>query len=155
MTMVETLMKTELTKTQADETVAQAARSMARNGVGAILVLEGEAIVGVLSERDILVRVVAEGRDPAATKVAQVATTEVVSVDVNTSVRECAEQIQAKGIRHLPVLRDGKAVGILSSRDFFVYVVEGLEKLVRQGLYKEALADGADPYDHLGGSYDG
>jgi len=153
MTMVETLMKTELVTAEAGETVAHAALSMARNGVGAVLVLEGDAFVGVLSERDILVRVVAEGREPAATKVAQVATTEVVSVDVNTSVRECAEKIQAKGIRHLPVLRDGKAVGILSSRDFFSFVVEGLEKLVKQGLYKQALADGADPYDHLGGSY--
>jgi CBS domain-containing protein len=68
-------------------------------------------------------------------------------------VRECAELIQAKGIRHLPVLRSGKPVGILSSRDFFAYVVEGLERLVQQGRYKEALSEGADPYDHLGGSY--
>jgi hypothetical protein len=44
-------------------------------------------------------------------------------------------------------------VGILSGRDFFAYLVEGLERLVHQARYKEALADGDDPYDHLGGSY--
>ena len=153
MAIIESLMKTELVTAAADETVAHAAWSMARNGVGAVLVLEGDALVGVLSERDVLVRIVAEGRDPTATKVGDAATSEVVSVDANASVRECAEQIQAKGIRHLPVLRDGKPVGILSSRDFFAYVVEGLERLVQRGRYKESLAEGADPYDHLGGSY--
>jgi CBS domain-containing protein len=153
MTIVESLMKTDLVTARADETVAQAASSMARNGVGAVLVLDGETLVGVLSERDVLVRVVAEGREPTATKVAEVATSDVVSVDLKASVRECAEQIQAKDIRHLPVLRDGRAIGILSSRDFFAYVVDGLDKLVRKGLYKQSLADGTDPYEHLGGSY--
>ena len=154
MSVIESLMKTELVTAKADETVAHAAWSMARNGVGAVLVLEGDALAGVLSERDVLVRVVAEGRDATGTRVAEVATSEVVSVDVGASVRECAEQIQRKNVRHLPVLRDGKPVGILSSRDFFAYVVEGLERLVQHGRYKESLAEGADPYDHLGGSYE-
>ena len=153
MTIIESLMKTDLVTASADETVAHAARSMARNGVGAVLVLERGELMGVLSERDVVVRVVAEGREPTETKIAEAATADVVSVDVTASVRECAEQIQANGIRHLPVVRDGKAVGILSSRDFFAYVVEGLERLMRQGQYEQALAEGADPYDHLGGSY--
>lgn len=154
MAILESLMKTELVTAAADETVSHAAWSMARNEVGAVLVLEGDELVGLLSERDVLVRIVAEGRDATATKVVDAASTDVVSVDVNASVRECAEKIQAKGIRHLPVLRDGKPVGILSSRDFFAYVVEGLERLVERGVYKEALEKGEDPYDHLGGSYD-
>lgn len=155
MTIIESLMKTELVTTSADESVAHAALSMARNAVGAVLVLEAETLVGLLSERDILVRIVAEGRDPMRTKVGEVATSEVVSVDASAGVRECAEQIQTQGIRHLPVLRDGKVVGILSSRDFFAYVVEGLERLVKQGEYEKSLAEGTDPYDHLGGSYGG
>lgn len=153
MTIIESLMKTELVTTSANETVADAARSMARSGVGAVLVLDADELVGVLSERDVAVRVVAEGRDPSATKVAEVATGDVVSVDTSVSVRECAELIQTNGIRHLPVVRDGRAAGILSSRDFFAYVAEELEHLIRQGQYEQALAEGADPYDHLGGSY--
>ena len=151
--MIESLMKTELVTAKADETVAHAAWSMARNGVGAVLVLEGDALAGLLSERDVLERVVAEGRDATTTKVAEVATSELVTVDVGASVRECAEKIQSRGIRHLPVLRAGKPVGILSSRDFFGYVVEGLERLVQHGIYQKALDEGQDPYDHLGGSY--
>lgn len=155
MTIIESLMKTELVTTSADETVAHAAFLMARNRVGAVLVLEGDTLVGLLSERDILVRIVAEGRDPMLTKVGEVATSQVVSVDASARVRECAGQIQTKGIRHLPVLRNGKLVGMLSSRDFFAYVVEGLERLVKQGEYQTSLAEGTDPYDHLGGSYGG
>ena len=151
--MIESLMKTELVTAAADETVAHAAWSMARNGVGAVLVLEGGELVGVLSERDVVERVVAEGREPTTTRVAEVATSDVVTVDVRSSVRECAEKIQNKGIRHLPVLRDGRPVGILSVRDFWGYVVEGLERLVERGVYQKALDEGQDPYDHLGGSY--
>jgi CBS domain-containing protein len=122
--IVESLMKTELITAAVDESVAHSAWSMARNGVGAVLVVEADELVGILSERDVLVKIVAEGREPTTTKVVEIATSDVVSVDVNASVRECAELIQAKGVRHLPVLRDGKPVGILSRRDFFTYVVE-------------------------------
>jgi CBS domain-containing protein len=155
MTIIESLMKTELVTVTADETVAHAAWSMARNGVGAVLVLESDSLMGVLSERDVVVRVVAEGLDPTETKVAEVATALVASVDVSATVRECAQRIQAEGIRHLPILRDGKPVGILSTRDFFAYVVEGLDRMVEHGNYEKAIAEGQDPYDHLGGSYGG
>ncbi len=153
MSIIESLMKTELVTVKADETVAHAAWSMARNGVGAVLVLEGESLTGVLSERDVVTRVVAEGLEPTETRVAEVATAEIATADVGDSVRECASRIQAEGVRHLPILRDGKPVGILSTRDFFAYVVEGLDKLVEHGTYQKALADGSDPYDHLGGAY--
>ena len=153
MTIIETLMKTELVTAAADETVAHAAWSMARNEVGAVLVIEEERLVGVLSERDVVARIVAEGSDPTQVRVVDAATANVVAVDVGASVRECAELLQAKGIRHLPVLRDGKPVGVLSSRDFFAFVVEELQQLVERGQYQRALDEGQDPYDHLGGSY--
>jgi CBS domain-containing protein len=153
MKIIESLMKTELVTAPADESVAHAAWSMARNDVGAVLVVDGENLVGVLSERDVVARVVAEGSDPMKTRVIAAATPDVVAVDVGASVRECAELLRDKGIRHLPVLRDGKPVGMLSSRDFFAYVVGELEQLVERGQYQQALADGQDPYDHIGGSY--
>lgn len=153
MKIIESLMKTELVTAAADESVAHAARSMAQNDVGAVLVVEEENLVGVLSERDVVARIVAEGSDATRTPVSAAATRDVVTVDVGASVRECAELLQAKGIRHLPVLRDGKPVGILSSRDFFAFVVEELQQLVERGEYQRALDEGQDPYDHLGGSY--
>ncbi|MGI9590859.1 MAG: CBS domain-containing protein [Myxococcota bacterium] len=153
MALIGSLMKTNMVTAGAAETVAHAALSMARNGVGAVLVLEGEGLVGILSERDVVARVVAEGLDPTATRVADVATAKLVTVDVDTHVRECAKLIREEGIRHLPVLRAGRPEGIVSSRDLFAFVAEGLERVVDEKLYEEALAAGGDPYDHPGGSY--
>jgi CBS domain-containing protein len=153
MAVIASLMKTELVTAKADETVAHAAWSMGRNGVGAVLVIEGGELSGILTERDVVARVVAEGRDPTATKVAEVATTKLVTVDAGASVRHCAELLRDENIRHLPVLKDGRPAGILSSRDFLAYVTQGLERLIEQSRYEQALAEGQDPYDHLGGSY--
>lgn len=152
MAAIGSLMQTRMITARPGDSVAEAARSMSANGVGAVLVVEEGRLTGVLSERDVL-GVVAEGRDPARTTVAEVATREVVSVDVDTHVRQCVEVLRSKGIRHLPVLKDGKPAGILSSRDFFAYVAEGLERVVDKARYERSLAEGEDPYDHLGGSY--
>ncbi|MGD8608632.1 MAG: CBS domain-containing protein [Myxococcales bacterium] len=153
MAIIGSLMKTNMVTAAPSTTIAEAARTMAKNGVGAILVVEGDEIRGIVSERDVMSRVVAEGKDPAQTKVSDVATAEVVSVDVHVHVRECAKLLRDQGIRHLPVTQDGKAAGILSSRDFFAYVVEGLERFIDRARYEEKLDKGEDPYDHLGGSY--
>jgi signal-transduction protein with cAMP-binding, CBS, and nucleotidyltransferase domain len=126
---------------------------MAQNQVGAVLVVEGGAMKGIVSERDVVTRVVAAGKDPAVTKVSEISTSAVVDVDVNTHVRKCAELQSAMGVRHLPVTEHGAPVGILSSRDFLAYVVEGLEQVIDKIGYEDALGKGEDPYDHMGGSY--
>jgi predicted transcriptional regulator len=80
-------------------------------------------------------------------------TRDPVSVSPDAKVRECAELIHENGFRHLPVVRDGTPVGILSSRDFQEYLLQGLESFISEKRYRKALDDGEDPYDHLGGSY--
>lgn len=153
MAIIGTLMKTEMITVKPDDLVSDAARSMSQNHVGAVLVIENGEMKGILSERDVVTRVVAEGRDPATTTVSEIATDVVVDVDVGTHVRKCAEMQYAMGVRHLPVTDNGKPVGILSSRDFLAYVVEGLERVIDKIGYEEALGEGEDPYDHIGGSY--
>lgn len=153
MAIIGSLMKTEMITVKPDDLVADAARLMSQNHVGAVLVVEGDAMKGIVSERDVVTRVVAEGRDPSATTVSEIATAVVVDVDVGTRIRKCAELQFAMGVRHLPVTENGKPVGILSSRDFLAYVVEGLERVIDKIGYEEALGEGEDPYDHLGGSY--
>lgn len=153
MAIVGSLMKTHMITVELDATVVEAARAMVQNHIGAVLVVEGDALKGILSERDVVTSVVAEGRDPAATKVSDVASADIVSVDESTHVRQCVELLRSKSIRHLPVTNGGKPVGILSSRDFLAYVVEGLESLVDKARYQQILGEGEDPYDHLGGSY--
>jgi CBS domain-containing protein len=150
---VEALMKRELVAVDPGVSVAEAARRMREARVGAVLLLEGGSLTGIFSERDLATRVVAEGRSPDATKVGEVATRPVVTVPAGTSLRRCAETLRDKGVRHLPVVAGGKAVGILSARDFFEAVAGGLEGLIERSRYDEKLRDNIDPYDHLGGSY--
>ena len=153
MAIISSLMKTEMITVKPDDLVSDAARSMSQNHVGAVLVIEDGEMKGIVSERDVVTRVVAEGRDPATTRVSEISTADVVDVDVGTHVRKCAEMQYAMGVRHLPVTDNGKPVGILSSRDFLAYVVEGLERVIDKIGYEEALGEGEDPYDHIGGSY--
>lgn len=153
MAIIGSLMKTDMVTVKPEDSVAEAAGRMARNHVGAVLVVEGNELRGILSERDVVSRVVAEGRDPAATKVSEVATEAVVDVEVATPVRKCLELQLAMDVRHLPVTDEGKPIGVLSSRDFLKYVVEGLERVIDQLRYEQKLSEGEDPYDHLGGSY--
>jgi CBS domain-containing protein len=153
MAIIGSLMKTEMITVKPGDSVAEAARIMSQNHVGAVLVVEDGVMQGILSERDVVGRVVALGKDPSATRVSEVATAEVVTVDVGTHVRKCAEIQYALGVRHLPVTENGKPVGILSSRDFLAYVVEGLERVIDKLNYEDRLGEGVDPYDHLGGSY--
>lgn len=153
MAVIRSLMKTEMITVKPADSVADAARLMAQNQVGAVLVVEGGAMKGIVSERDLVTRVMAEGKDPAATKVSEISTAAVVDADVNTPVRKCAELQSAMGVRHLPITENGAPVGILSSRDFLAYVVEGLEQVIDKIGYEDALGKGEDPYDHMGGSY--
>lgn len=153
MTLVEELMKTDLITVQPGESISQVAVQMDRNGVGAVLVMDGPELRGLFSERDLLRRVLAAGLDPDKTNVETVMTSKPVSVSPDTRIRECAELLRKKGFRHLPVLRDGKPVGILSSRDLHENLVEGLESFISDERYRAALENGEDPYDHVGGSY--
>lgn len=136
-----------------DERVTVVARRMTEAGVGAVVVLDGEELVGLFSERDLLVRVVAEGRDLGTTTVGDVATADVITADPGESLEECAAKLRSNGIRHLPVVKEGRPVGVVSARDFFESVAGQFEALLGRLRYKEQLADNTDPYDHIGGSY--
>jgi CBS domain-containing protein len=153
MTTIETLMATEMIAVAPGDSVAEAAHRMLSNRVGAVLVLDRGRISGLLSERDIAARVVATGRDPQQMTALDAATREVVTVDVAASVRTVLETFRTHRVRHLPVLRDGRLVGILSTRDFLAFVIEGLERHIERARYDQSLIDGSDPYDHFGGSY--
>jgi CBS domain-containing protein len=85
--------------------------------VGAIPIVEGRRIVGVFSERDLMTRVVVEGRDAQRTLVAEVMTREVLTATPEDTRSECLERMRAARCRHLPVLEDGSLVAVLSMRD--------------------------------------
>jgi len=106
------------------ETVAEVARKMADLHVGAILVLDGQELRGVFSERDLMKRVVLERLDPDRTAVKDVMSAGVVSVEEMAPIEEAMEAMHANNCRHLPVTRAGRVVGFLSMRDLMNYELE-------------------------------
>jgi CBS domain-containing protein len=97
--------------------VLDVALLMTERGVGAIPIVDGERLVGVFSERDLMTRIVVPGRDPARTPVGEVMTREVITATLDEPAEACRDKMQRAGCRHLPVLVDGKVVSMLSMRD--------------------------------------
>jgi CBS domain-containing protein len=97
--------------------VRQVARKMAERNVGAIAVLDGGTLVGVFSERDLMARVVAAGLDPDGTRVSDVMTKQLVVAEAHDGIDDALEKMYDAKCRHLPVVRGGKLVGMLSMRD--------------------------------------
>lgn len=100
-----------------EQSVAEAARYMSDRNVGAVCVLEKDRLAGILSERDMMKRVIAANLDPRSTPVSEVMTPKPVVVDVHESCEKCLKIMKQAGIRHLPVVEGDKLVGLLSLRD--------------------------------------
>ena len=98
-------------------TVSDAARLMAAKNVGAILVIENDQLVGIFSERDVVFRVIAQGRDAKTTTLAEVMTASPKTLAPNKSYGHALLLMQENGFRHVPVVENGKAIGIISSRN--------------------------------------
>jgi CBS domain-containing protein len=102
----------------AGKDVAYAAKMMKDENVGVAPIVEGDQLVGVLTDRDIAVKVVAEGKDPKTTIVREVASTKLVTVDPQQDLDEALRLMATHQVRRLPVVEeDGKIVGILATRD--------------------------------------
>jgi CBS domain-containing protein len=97
--------------------VTDAARLMAAHQIGGLPVVDGDRLAGIFTERDVLNRVVAAGRPPDETRVADVMSTDLVVAELNESCEECLSRMQRSGVRHLIVLNQGRLAGILSLRD--------------------------------------
>lgn len=104
----------------ADQTVLEASRQMVANNIGAVPVLQEGELVGIFSERDIMKRVVAEGRDPARTRVAEVMTAHPLTVDIRDSIEHCMVLMKEHSFRHLPICDGKKLKGIVSLRDILL-----------------------------------
>lgn len=98
-------------------TVLEAAQLMNERHIGSIVVLEDEHLAGIFTERDILRRVVAEQRDPSATRLGEVMTSPVACASPRTLLDEIRKVMREKRIRHLPVVQDGRVVGMISIGD--------------------------------------
>ena len=101
----------------ADQSVRDVARYMAERRVGAVSVLEGTRLAGIVSERDIMTRLVARGLDPDATRAGEIMTRDLVVAEASDSHEDGLRKMKQAGCRHLPVIQGDQLMGMISQRD--------------------------------------
>jgi CBS domain-containing protein len=114
---VKDLMTSDPTTIEPDASVAEAARRMAKVDVGPLPVVEEGRLVGMITDRDLVVRVLAEGRDPESTAVREAASSDVVSVAAEDDLARALELLATHQVRRLPVVEGQRLVGIVAQAD--------------------------------------
>jgi CBS domain-containing protein len=118
---------------EADNTVISALRVMANRGIGAVLVTDNGALVGIFSERDYARKVVLQGKDSATTPVRDIMTSKLIHVTPDMTVDQAMQLMSDKRIRHLPVLDSaGSLVGVVSIGDLVKETIEYQQFLIKQ-----------------------
>jgi CBS domain-containing protein len=105
--------------------------AMVERNIGAVPVIHNGKLVGIFSERDLMQRVVAAGRDPRATCMAEVMTDDPMTISTNENLENCMTLMRQHGFRHLPVCHDGQLVGIISLRDILLHDLNEKDDEVR------------------------
>lgn len=116
--------KAEVFAVGVDAAVIDAVRLMAEKSIGAVLVMQGQRLVGIVSERDYARKVVLKDRASSSTRVGEIMTAEVVSVRPDESVATCMQLMTERRFRHLPVVEDGQVKGVISIGDLVKAVIE-------------------------------
>ena len=121
----------EIWTTTPDATVYEALETMAEKNVGALVVLDADAIVGIMSERDYARKVILHGRSSREIRVREIMTTEVYFVRPEQDIQECMAQMTDKRVRHLPALENDRLVGIISIGDVVKAVIAEHESTIK------------------------
>jgi CBS domain-containing protein len=115
-----------------DEPVLEAIRMMADHHVGALLVMQANKLLGIVSERDYARKVILKGRSSADTPVSQIMSSPVITVALTNSVQECMQLMTSRRLRHLPVVEAGEVLGMISIGDLVKAVMEEQKQTIEQ-----------------------
>ena len=113
------------------QTVQVTVCAMVERNIGAVPVMQSGKLVGIFSERDLMKRVVAEGRDVRSTCLAEVMTDDPLTVNLNEELEACMTLMRRHGFRHLPVCHEGQLVGMVSLRDILLHDLNEKDDEVR------------------------
>jgi CBS domain-containing protein len=111
------IMTKDVSTVESSSTIAEAARLMRDNDTGAIIIADGGDMRGLLTDRDIAVRAIAEGRSPDETTVGEIASTDLVSLEPSSTIDDAVKAMRKANVRRLPVVEGGSPVGIISLGD--------------------------------------
>ncbi len=115
-----------------EATVLDAVKLMAEKSVGALLVMEGERLVGIVTERDYARKVILKGRASDDTPIRDIMTCDIVTTSSNSNIQTCMSQVTEGRIRHLPVVDDGKVTGIISIGDLVKAIIADQQEEINQ-----------------------
>jgi len=135
--------KQDLVLVSGDMTVREAAKLMASRRIGAVMVGEGQTIEGIFTERDLAFKVVALGRDAEKVRLSEVMTSRPDTIRPDETAHAALERMSRGGYRHLPVVDQGKLVGMVSVRDIYAAVLRELEDELHD---REAFIQGSAGY---------
>ncbi|SDG19104.1 CBS domain-containing protein [Pseudomonas seleniipraecipitans] len=114
-----------------ESSVFAAVKLMAEKGIGSLVVIDGERLAGIVSERDYVRKVAVQERSPANMKVSDIMTSTVITVTSTEDSRHCMELMTSNRLRHLPVVDDGQLVGLLSIGDLVKDIISAQENLIQ------------------------
>ena len=115
-----------------DATVYDAVAKMAEKNIGALVVMEGETLVGIISERDYTRKVMLRGKRSRETQVSEIMSTHLTTVEPKESVDHCLQYMTDKRVRHLPVVENGKLCGVISIGDLVKHVISVQSATLKQ-----------------------
>lgn len=127
------LMRRKIEKIDREDSLLTAATHMASQRIGALLVTQAGAVAGIVTERDLVQKAMAQNQDPGQVRVGSLMTQSIIDIDINRTVHDASDLMAKKGIRHLPVTENHTIVGILSVRDLIKMIsVRDRPRFLRQ-----------------------
>lgn len=115
-----------------DNSVLEAIKLMAEKGIGSLVVMKDDKLLGIMSERDYARKVIIKGRSSESTEVAEIMTPDVLTTSSSKTVNECMNVMTEKKIRHLPVVEDGKVIGMISIGDLVDAIISDQQEAIEQ-----------------------
>ena len=121
-----------IVKVTPEQSVLDAIKILASENIGAAIVMSGERLAGIFSERDYTRKVILKGRSSDSTRVEEIMTANVVVVSPRTKTRDCMALMTEKNIRHLPVVDEGRVIGMVSIRDIVSDIIADQDFTIEQ-----------------------